>query len=62
MVEILVEATGQTRERILTDIDRDYILRGDAAVEYGLIDHVITSRELRPVPAVAPGYRASESA
>jgi ATP-dependent Clp protease protease subunit len=63
MVDILVEATGQTRERILTDIDRDYILRGEAAVEYGLIDHVITSRELRPVPAVvAPGYRAAETA
>jgi ATP-dependent Clp protease protease subunit len=63
MVDILVGATGQTRERILADIDRDYILRGEAAVEYGLIDHVITNRELRPVPAVvAPGYRASESA
>ena len=28
MVDILVEATGQPAERITTDIDRDYILRG----------------------------------
>jgi ATP-dependent Clp protease protease subunit len=44
MVNILVEATGQPRERIVADIDRDYILRGDAAVEYGLVDHVIEER------------------
>lgn len=44
MVTILAEATGQDRERILADIDRDYILRGDAAVEYGLVDHVVHKR------------------
>ena len=32
MVDILVEATGQTAERIVADIDRDYIVRGDEAV------------------------------
>lgn len=41
MVEILSEATGQDRERLMTDIDRDYILRGQGAVDYGLVDHVI---------------------
>src|ERR1700712_4885121 len=41
MVDILVEATGQPRERITTDIDRDYILRGDDVVAYGLADEVI---------------------
>jgi len=41
MVDVLVEATGQTRERINADIDRDFILRGDDAVAYGLVDHVI---------------------
>jgi ATP-dependent Clp protease protease subunit len=44
MVRILVEATGQTEARIAADIDRDYILRGDAVVEYGLADEVITTR------------------
>jgi ATP-dependent Clp protease, protease subunit len=54
MVEILVEATGQTAERITADMDRDFILRGDAAVEYGLVDSIITSRHLAdPMLAVA---------
>src|SRR4249919_2463067 len=46
MVEILVRGTGQTTERITADIDRDYIVRGDAAVAYGLVDHIIERREL----------------
>jgi len=46
MVEILCRHTGQTEERITADIDRDYILRGTDAVAYGLVDHVITKREL----------------
>jgi ATP-dependent Clp protease protease subunit len=46
MVQILVEATGQTTERITADIDRDYIVRGDQAVVYGLVDHVIERRQL----------------
>jgi ATP-dependent Clp protease, protease subunit len=43
MVQILVERTGQTEERINTDIDRDYILRGDDVIAYGLADHVLTA-------------------
>ena len=46
MVEILVQATGQSTERITADIDRDYIVRGDQAVAYGLVDHVIERRQL----------------
>jgi ATP-dependent Clp protease protease subunit len=46
MVDILVTATGQTAERITADIDRDYIVRGDQAVDYGLVDHVIERRQL----------------
>jgi ATP-dependent Clp protease protease subunit len=53
MVDVLVDNSHQDRERIMHDIDRDYILRGQAAVEYGLIDHVIESRQLRPVEAIA---------
>ena len=41
MVDVLAESTGQTRERIMTDIDRDFILRGDDAVAYGLVDELI---------------------
>lgn len=50
MVDILVRATKQSREQIVADIDRDYILRGQAAVDYGLVDEVVEFRELRSVP------------
>jgi ATP-dependent Clp protease protease subunit len=45
MVRILADATGKLDKEIELDIDRDYILRGDAVVEYGLADEVITMRE-----------------
>jgi ATP-dependent Clp protease protease subunit len=48
--EILSGATGQPVERISRDVDRDYIMDPVGAVEYGLIDRVISSRELTPVP------------
>ena len=54
MVEILVRATGQTAARITADIDRDYIVRGDQAVAYGLVDGVIERRQLpNPTKAIA---------
>ena len=54
MVDILVEATGQTAERITADIDRDYIVRGDQAIAYGLVDQVIDRRQLpSPTKAIA---------
>lgn len=40
---ILVENTGQTLERIEHDTDRDFFMSAQAAVEYGLIDEVLTS-------------------
>ena len=52
MVDILVQATGQTPQRIMADIDRDYIVRGDQAIAYGLVDHVIDRRQL-PSPRKA---------
>ena len=56
MVDILARTTGQPRERIVADIDRDYIVRGEDAVAYGLVDEVIESRRLRPVAALAPAH------
>jgi ATP-dependent Clp protease, protease subunit len=44
--EILSSATGQPLEKIAHDGDRDYILDAQQAVEYGMIDRVITRREL----------------
>ena len=42
--EILAQHTGQTVERIHLDTDRDYVIEAPAAVEYGIIDEVISSR------------------
>jgi len=53
MVEALAHHTGQTEERIRTDIDRDYIVRGTDAIDYGLIDHVLEKPELRAVEQIA---------
>lgn len=53
MVDILTARTSQPRERIEADIDRDYILRGEEAVGYGLVDEIITHRKPRPVPGFA---------
>jgi ATP-dependent Clp protease protease subunit len=43
---ILASATGQPLEKIERDVDRDYIMDAQQAVEYGMIDRVITRREL----------------
>ncbi|MFZ6673913.1 ATP-dependent Clp endopeptidase proteolytic subunit ClpP [Undibacterium sp. Rencai35W] len=41
---ILADKTGQTIEQIGKDTDRDNFMSADAAVEYGLIDKVLTHR------------------
>ena len=43
--QLLSEHTGQPLERIQKDTDRDYFMGGVEAVEYGLIDKVLTRRE-----------------
>src|ERR671926_95018 len=40
---------GQPVDRIAKDVDRDYIMEPDQAVQYGMIDRVISSRDLAPV-------------
>ena len=54
IVDILVGATGQDEDRIVRDMDRDFIVRGEKAVAYGLVDHVIERRELAPLTAARP--------
>jgi ATP-dependent Clp protease protease subunit len=58
MVDILTDATGQTAARISADMDRDFILRGEKAVEYGLVDHIIERRHLAD-PMVAAAAAAA---
>jgi ATP-dependent Clp protease protease subunit len=42
--EILAKHTGQSLEKIQDDTDRDYILAGDEAKAYGIIDDVLDRR------------------
>lgn len=44
---ILADNTGQSIERIGQDTERDYFMSGTEAVEYGLIDKVISKREVK---------------
>ena len=52
---ILADATGQALEKVARDVDRDYIMDARQAVEYGIIDRVITRRELPGHSPVANG-------
>jgi ATP-dependent Clp protease protease subunit len=41
----LAKHTGQELSKVNKDIDRDKILTAQEALEYGLIDQVLTSRK-----------------
>lgn len=46
LVEILGECSGQTKERILADSERDFFMSPDEAIKYGLIDEIVTTAKL----------------
>ncbi|MBI1789885.1 MAG: ATP-dependent Clp endopeptidase proteolytic subunit ClpP [Acidobacteria bacterium] len=48
--QILAGSTGQSVERVSRDVDRDYIMGPEQAVEYGMIDRVISSRDAVNLP------------
>ena len=54
--QILVDCTGQDKERIHRDTDRDYYLSSEEAKEYGLIDSIVT-----PASAVVGTGESSDS-
>jgi ATP-dependent Clp protease protease subunit len=43
--KILAHHTGQELEKIHADTDRDFVLEANDALEYGIIDTVLTSRD-----------------
>ena len=47
--EILAHHSGQTVEKVAKDTDRDFIMGANEAKEYGIVDEVITNRELAAV-------------
>ncbi len=42
--QIFVDATGQPKDRINADSDRDFYLTAEEAKDYGLIDQIVTPR------------------
>jgi ATP-dependent Clp protease protease subunit len=48
--QLLAFHSGQTVERVSKDTDRDFIMSAEEAKAYGLVDEVITNRELAAVP------------
>jgi ATP-dependent Clp protease, protease subunit len=48
--QLLCDHTGQARERIERDTDRDYFMSAQEALEYGIVDQVLQRRPPTPVP------------
>jgi ATP-dependent Clp protease protease subunit len=44
--DILVKHTGQSLERIKQDSDRNFFMTAEAAVQYGIVDEVLTREEV----------------
>lgn len=47
MIDIMALHTGQPRERVKVDTERDKYLTAEEAVEYGLVDHVLESPKIQ---------------
>jgi ATP-dependent Clp protease protease subunit len=51
--EILAEKTGQPKEKVSADTDRDFIMTAEEARAYGIIDKVIISRKAQELALAA---------
>ena len=51
--ELLAHHTGQPFDRVSKDTDRDFIMSGQEAKDYGIVDEVISNRELASVATAA---------
>lgn len=43
--QILADHTGQDKEKIAADVLRDFYLRGQEAVDYGIVDEILKKKE-----------------
>jgi ATP-dependent Clp protease, protease subunit len=43
IIKLYVECTGQSKEKVAKDIESDYWMTAEEAVEYGLIDKIVTT-------------------
>ena len=53
LIDILVSATGQKRDRLASDIERDFYLSAAEAKDYGLIDDVLAKARTEDKPQKA---------
>ena len=51
--ETMARHTNRTVEQVNKDIDRDKILSAQEALEYGIVDQVLTSRKRTPAAITA---------
>ncbi|MFI9201317.1 ATP-dependent Clp protease proteolytic subunit [Streptomyces sp. NPDC053048] len=51
VTELLARHTGHSTERIRQDTERETVLDAEAAVAYGLADHIVTDRRSHGAPA-----------
>ena len=51
--DTLASHTGRDRDLVHTDLERDKILTATQALEYGIVDQVLSSRKSRPSPRSA---------
>ncbi len=49
---MLAADTGQSHEKVAKDTDRDFVMTAEEAVAYGVIDEVISARDVAPLEAV----------
>jgi ATP-dependent Clp protease protease subunit len=55
--ELLARHTGQPVEQITRDTDRDFILDAGQALQYGLVDEILSDRRVVPALGSAAGRR-----
>ena len=48
--KILVKHTGQSAEKIRQDTERDYFMDAEEAMRYGIVDRIITERDMGKGP------------
>ena len=44
LIDLMVSSTGQVRDKVAADMERDFIMNPQAALAYGIIDSVKTSQ------------------
>lgn len=47
LTEILAECTGQSFEKVSKDCDRDHYMSAQQALDYGIVDEVVVSKEMK---------------